>query len=157
MFRKYTCFALTDIHSLLKFASDECREITSTYLDAKTVGGVTVPKKAIEYFEKHQLSALLSCQDLSRQKERRNRMSLILMYDAACRVDEVVHLMVGSLCRFPRLSRGSSMVLNIAANVLSGSNLYCTEFHPQFRKHRAHFRRYLRQHVAFPRLHQVQL
>ena len=39
--------------------------------------------------------------------------------------------MSSSLCRFPRLSRGSSMLPNIAANVLSDSNLYCMDLNPQ--------------------------
>jgi len=88
---------LTAIHSLLKFASDEDRDITPAYVDAKTVKGVTVPKKEIEYFEQSQTKALLSCQIMNRKTERRNRMALILMYDSACRVDEVARLQVASL------------------------------------------------------------
>jgi len=88
---------LTAVHSLLKFASDEDRDIVPIYLDAKTVKGLTVQKKEIEYFERSQTKALLSCQNMDRKTERRNRMVLILMYDSACRVDEIARLKVGSL------------------------------------------------------------
>ena len=88
---------LTAVHSLLKFASDEDRDITPVYVNAKTVKGVTVQKKEIEFFEKGQTKALLSCQNMNRKTERRNRMALILMYDSACRVDEIARLKVGSL------------------------------------------------------------
>lgn len=88
---------LTSIHSLLRFASDEHKDITPFYVNAKTVKGVTVPKKAIEYFEQCQMKALLSCQDMTIKTERRNRMCLILMYDTACRINEIAKLKVNSL------------------------------------------------------------
>lgn len=93
-----TCnLRLTAVRSLLSYASEECMDITPIFVSSKTVHGLIVPSGEIEYFEDHQMAALLEAPDKEKRSERRNRMILILGYDAAMRVGELINLKVVNL------------------------------------------------------------
>ena len=93
-----TCnLRMTAIRALLAYAAEESIDITTVYVNAKTVKGLPVPQKEIEYFENGQLKALLAAPPGDTRTGRRNRMILILGYDAGLRVSELTGLVVSSL------------------------------------------------------------
>lgn len=93
-----TCnLRLTAIHSMLEYASNEYSELMALYLSACSVKGVKVTSRPIEFFERRQMQALLTAPDISKKTERRNQMMLILLYDTAARVSELLELTRGSL------------------------------------------------------------
>jgi integrase/recombinase XerD len=93
-----TCnLRITAIKSLLSYASEESIDITPIYVNAKEVRGLNVPQKKIEYFEDYQLGALFNSVGNGTKTERRNRIMLILGYDAALRVSELIDLKINSL------------------------------------------------------------
>lgn len=93
-----TCnLRLTAIHSMLEYASNEYSELMAVYLSACSVKGVKVASRPIVFFERKQMQALLTAPDISKKTERRNQMMLILLYDTAVRVSELLELKKGSL------------------------------------------------------------
>jgi integrase/recombinase XerD len=93
-----TCnLRLTAIHSMLEYASNEYAELMPIYLNACSIKGVKVSSNPIEFFERKQMQALLTAPDTSKKTERRNQMMLILMYDTAARVSELLDLTGSSL------------------------------------------------------------
>lgn len=93
-----TCnLRMTAIRTLLAYAAEESIDITPIYVNAKTIKSLPVPQKEIEYFESNQLKALLAIPSADTKIGRRDRMILILGYDAGLRVSEVVRLTVSSL------------------------------------------------------------
>ena len=93
-----TCnLRLTAIHSLLEYASNEQKELMSSYISACSVKGVKTLAGPIEFFEPSQMKALLSAPDTTKKTERRNQMMLILMYELAARVSELLDIKVSSL------------------------------------------------------------
>jgi site-specific recombinase XerD len=93
-----TCnLRLTVIHSMLEYASSEHTELMAFYLNACSVKGVKVSSRPIEFFERRQMQALLSAPDTAKKTERRNQMMLIILYDTAARVTELLELTGGNL------------------------------------------------------------
>lgn len=100
--RKYaekTCnLRITSIHSLLEYAGYEhSTELMSVYLESRSVKGVKTKDKPIEYFEKKQIGALLSAPDTSSKTGRRNQMMLVLYYDTAARISELLEATLSQL------------------------------------------------------------
>lgn len=93
-----TCnLRLTAVKALLSYASEECMDITQVFVSSQTVHGLNIPGSEIRYFEDRQMKALLNAPGKEKRSERRNRMLLILGYDAAMRVGEVTGLKVCDL------------------------------------------------------------
>ena len=93
-----TCnLRITAIRALLSYAADESVDITAIYVNSKAIKGLSVTEHEIEYFEKAQLKVLLSAPSEDARIGRRNRMILIIGYDAALRVSELISLKVSSL------------------------------------------------------------
>lgn len=94
-----TCnLRVTAIHSLLEFAAYEDSEnLMSIYLDACTVKGIKVSPNPIEYFEEYQMKALLAAPNPETRIGRRNQMMLILYYDTAARIAELLEMCVDQL------------------------------------------------------------
>ena len=93
-----TCnLRITAIRSLLEYAANEHNELMATYLSVCSVKSIKTPAGPIEFFESSQMKALLSAPDTTRKTERRNQMMLILMYDLAVRVSELLDLKLSSL------------------------------------------------------------
>lgn len=93
-----TCnLRMTAVRSLLSFAAEECMDITYLFAASKTIRSLNVPGREIEYFEDDQLSGILEAPGKEKRSERRNRMLLILGYDAAMRVGELIDLNVENI------------------------------------------------------------
>lgn len=93
-----TCnLRMTAVKALLSYASEECMDITPVYVSSTAVHGLNVPCSEIRYFEDSQIKALLNAPGKEKRSERRNRVLLILGYDAAMRVGELTGLKVGDL------------------------------------------------------------
>lgn len=93
-----TCnLRLTALHSLLEYAAYEYPDVMPIYINAKTVKGVKLKDKPIEFFESTQMKGLLSAPNTDKSTGRRNRMILIMFYDTGCRVQEILDLTVKSL------------------------------------------------------------
>lgn len=88
---------LTAVKALLSYASEECMDITPLFVSSQAVHGLNVPSGEIRYLEDHQIRALLDAPGKEKRSERRNRMLLILGYDAAMRVEELTGLKVCDL------------------------------------------------------------
>lgn len=89
-----TCnLRITAIHSLLEFAAYEDSEnLMAIYLDTCSVKGVKVNSRPIEYFEDYQMKALLAAPNPKTRVGRRNQMMLILYYDTAARIAELLEM-----------------------------------------------------------------
>lgn len=83
--------------SMLSFASEESVDITPVYMACKTVRGSKDAETEIEYFEDYQLSAVLAASKTEKRTEWCNRILLILGYDAALRVGELITLKMSDL------------------------------------------------------------
>ena len=93
-----TCnLRMTAVRALLSYASEECLDITPVFVSSQTIHGLTVPSGEIEYFADHQMAALLQAPGKEKRLDRRNKMLLILGYDAAMRVGELINLKVENL------------------------------------------------------------
>ena len=85
------------IRSLLSYASEECIDIMPLSASSKTIQSLSTPAGEIEYFGDYQMKAILNAPSTEKQSECRNKMLLILGYDAAMRIGEMTKLKVGSL------------------------------------------------------------
>ena len=133
-----TCnLRMTAIRALLSYAAEESIDITALYVNAKAVKGLTVQKKEIEYFEEGQLKALLAAPPNDTKNGRRNRMILILGYDAGLRVSELIDLKISSLhlnAEVPYitiLGKGTKYRnVPLMSKTIEHLNTYLEEFHP---------------------------
>ena len=98
-FAEKTCnLRITAIHALLEYAAYEnATDLMAIYLDACTVKGLKTSARPIEYFEGYQMKALLAAPDCTTRAGRRNQMMLILYYDTAARIAELLEMNLGQL------------------------------------------------------------
>lgn len=133
-----TCnLRMTAIRTLLAYAAEESIDITTVYVNAKTVKGLPVLQKEIEYFENSQLKALLAAPSVDTKIGRRDRMILILGYDAGLRVSELTRLTVSSLhldaeTPFVTILGKGSKYRNVPlmSRTVHHLRAYMKEFHP---------------------------
>ena len=133
-----TCnLRMTAIRSLLSYAAEESIDITPIYVNSKTVKGLPVPQHEIEFFEGSQLKELLATPPDNTKTGRRNRMILIMGYDAGLRVSELTGLTVSSLhldADVPYVSiRGKGLQYRnvpLMAKTIDHLKIYLKEFHP---------------------------
>lgn len=93
-----TCnLRLTAICSMLEYASNKYIELIAVYLNVCNIKRLKVSSGPIKYFEREQIQALLTAPDTTKKTERRNQMMLILLYDTAIRVTELLELTGESL------------------------------------------------------------
>ena len=139
--RKTCNLRLTAIYSMLEYASNEYNELISLYLNACSIKGVKGSPGPIEFFERRQMQALLSAPDTAKKTERRNQMILILLYDTAARVTELLELTGSSLhidseipyvtiCGKGRKYRN----IPLMGKTLQHLKRYLNEFHPVMEK-----------------------
>lgn len=132
-----TCnLRMTAIKALLAYAAEESIDVTSIYLNAKAIKGFKVARKEIEYFEDRQLKTLLAAPPSNTKIGRRNQMIMILGYDAALRVSELIDLTVSSLhlgAEVPYvtiLGKGSKYRnVPLMRKTIEHLNTYLKEFH----------------------------
>lgn len=133
-----TCnLRMTAIRALLAYAAEESIDITAVYVNAKTVKGLPIPQKEIEYFENGQLKVLLAAPPRDTRIGRRDRMLLSLGCDAGLRVSELIELTVSSLhldAEVPYvtiLGKGSKYRnVPLMSKTISHLKAYLKEFHP---------------------------
>ncbi len=88
-----TCnLRLSSLKSFLKFCADWEISLYSVYLDVKRIPLMKGPKMPVEYMSETALEALLAQPDTKTIKGLRNSMSMILLYDTATRVQELVDI-----------------------------------------------------------------
>lgn len=94
-----TCnLRITAIHALLEYAAYEnVTDLMAVYLDACTVKGLKTSAGPIEYFEGYQMKALLAAPGCETRVSSRNQMMLILYYDTAARIAELLEMNLGQL------------------------------------------------------------
>ena len=94
-----TCnLRITAINGLLEYVANENSDaFMAIYLEARTVKALRVHPGTIEYFEGYQMKALLAAPDTKTKTGRRNQMMLILYYDTAARISELLELTMGQL------------------------------------------------------------
>jgi len=88
---------LTAIRSLLEYAAGEYSELMSIYLGSCSIKGTKTEAIPIEFYSNEQMKSLLLAPDTKSKIGRRNQMILILMYDTAARVTEIIDLKLDSL------------------------------------------------------------
>ncbi|MBD5522815.1 MAG: tyrosine-type recombinase/integrase [Lachnospiraceae bacterium] len=93
-----TCnLRLTSLRSFLEYAAGEHHELTALYVSACDIRESKIPVKPIEFFEKAQMKAILAAPDSRTRTGRRNQMMMVLMYDSAARVSELLELELGNV------------------------------------------------------------
>lgn len=95
--RKYavaTCnLRLSAINSLLEYASNEDGiNYMALFLESRMIKGPKIKSRPIEYFEGYQIEALLAAPNQKTRTGRRNTMMLVLYYDTAARISELLAL-----------------------------------------------------------------
>jgi len=88
---------LTALRSFLEYAAREHSELIALYLGLCDIKDTQVPVNPIEFFEKRQMKALLSAPDIRTKTGRRNQMLMVLLYDSAARISEVLELNLGDI------------------------------------------------------------
>jgi site-specific recombinase XerD len=127
---------MTAIKSFLKFCADEDISLVSVYNGAKALKGMKMPKRPIQYLAREATVALLDAFSTETRKERRNRMMLILLYDSAARVQELVDLTTENLHidaphPFVTLVGKGSKTRNVPlmSKTIAHLKVYLNEFH----------------------------
>ncbi len=93
-----TCnLRLTSLRSFLEYAANEHHELIAFYISIRDIKNSKIPAKPIEFFEKSQMKAILAAPDIGTRTGRRNQMMLVLMYDSAVRISELLELKLGDL------------------------------------------------------------
>jgi integrase/recombinase XerD len=93
-----TCnLRLSSLKSLLKYCADEDIGLYSVYQEVRRVPLMKVTRMPVQYMSGNAVKALLVQPDPKTTKGMRNRMIMILLYDAGLRVQELVDLKVSDL------------------------------------------------------------
>lgn len=93
-----TCnLRLTSLRSFLEYAANEHHELMALYISICDIRDSKVSVKPIEFFEKSQMKAILAAPDNQTRTGRRNQMMMVLLYDSAARVSELLELDLGSI------------------------------------------------------------
>ncbi len=134
-----TCgLRLTAIKSFLKYCSDEDLLFEVCFHEVDSINGMKSAKKPVTYLPEKAMGTLLKMPNNDTNKERRNRMLLIFLYDTAVRVQELTDIELKDL----HLNRTSPFITirNGKGNKLRSVPLmsktvdhlkhYMAEFHP---------------------------
>lgn len=136
-----TCnLRITAINSLLEYAANEDNEAyMAIYLDIRTVKGLKIHNGPIEFFEEYQMKALLLAPDIKNRTGRRNQMMLVLYYDTAARISELLEMTMGQLhleAQVPYvtiLGKGRKYRnIPIMDKTIRHLKRYLKEFHPKY-------------------------
>lgn len=93
-----TCnLRLSSLKSFLKYCADEDIGLCAIYQDARRVPQMKATRAPVQYMSEAAVKALLAQPDPKTAKGMRNRMIMILLYDAGVRVQELVDLKVSDL------------------------------------------------------------
>lgn len=87
---------LAAVKSYLKYVSDGDAALAQVYLSAKKVPVLKIDRLQRPVIEKQDLNALLECPE-NTKIGRRDRMILILLFDSAIRVSELLNITIGDI------------------------------------------------------------
>jgi len=133
-----TCsLRLTAIKAFLKFCSDEDFRFEACYHEIASIKSMKLVKQPVRYLSEKAMSTILKMPKTCTEKERRNRMLLIFLYDTAVRVQELVNMELRDLhlngtSPFVTVRNGKGNKLrNIPLMVKTVNHLTCylAEFH----------------------------
>jgi integrase/recombinase XerD len=93
-----TCnLRLSSLKSLLKYCADEDIGLYSVYQEVKKIPLAKAVRRPVQYMSEFAMKTLLAQPDTKTRKGVRNRMIMILLYDAGVRVQELLDLRVSDL------------------------------------------------------------
>lgn len=93
-----TCnLRLSSLKSFLKYCADEDIGLYSVYQEVRKVPLMKVARMPVQHMSEIAVKTLLALPDIKTAKGMRNRMIMILLYDAGVRVQELVDLKVSDL------------------------------------------------------------
>jgi integrase/recombinase XerD len=96
--RASTCnLRLSSLKSFLKYCADEDIGLYSVYQEVRKVPLMKVARMPVQYMSEIAIKTLLALPDIKTAKGMRNRMIMILLYDAGVRIQELVDLKVSNL------------------------------------------------------------
>lgn len=134
-----TCgLRLTAIKSFLKYCSDEDLLFEARFHEVDSINGMKSARKPVKYLPENTMSTLLKMPKNDTDKERRNRMLLIFMYDTAVRVQELTDMELRDLHLnrtgpFVTIRNGKGNKLRnipLMAKTVDHLKYYIAEFHP---------------------------
>ena len=134
-----TCtLRLTAIKSFLKYCSDEDLLFEARFHEVDRINGMKSAKASVKYLTENVMTTLLKMPKNDTDKERRNRMLLIFLYDTAVRVQELTDMELRDLhldrtTPFVTIRNGKGNKLRnipLMAKTVDHLKHYIAEFHP---------------------------